>query len=140
MSYCFIIVCLFFFFSSRRRHTSCALVTGVQTCALPIYAAIWYPTDGHGLAGGDHGDDTMNPTRAALMTSLMLPTLALAQQYQGPEPAGNAESVRYDYAQVLRAAYRLAHRSEEHTSELQSLMRISYAVFCLKKKKTTTHK
>src|SRR3546814_8845252 len=30
-----------------------------------------------------------------------------------------------------------APRSEEHTSELQSLMRISYAVFCLKKKKTT---
>src|SRR3546814_7189419 len=30
-------------------------------------------------------------------------------------------------------------RSEEHTSELQSLMRISYAVFCLKKKKNTTH-
>src|SRR3546814_3386356 len=29
-----------------------------------------------------------------------------------------------------------AHRSEEHTSELQSLMRISYAVFCLKKNKT----
>src|SRR3546814_3337666 len=29
-------------------------------------------------------------------------------------------------------------RSEEHTSELQSLMRISYAVFCLKKKNTTT--
>src|SRR3546814_8917466 len=32
----------------------------------------------------------------------------------------------------------LAHRSEEHTSELQSLMRISYAVFCLKKKNTKT--
>src|SRR3546814_5305913 len=30
-------------------------------------------------------------------------------------------------------------RSEEHTSELQSLMRISYAVFCLKKKKNSTH-
>src|SRR3546814_8774168 len=30
-------VMLFFFFSSRRRHTICALVTGVQTCALPIY-------------------------------------------------------------------------------------------------------
>src|SRR3546814_3907170 len=27
-----------FFFSSRRRHTRCALVTGVQTCALPIYS------------------------------------------------------------------------------------------------------
>src|SRR3546814_2079441 len=33
---------------------------------------------------------------------------------------------------------RLPDRSEEHTSELQSLMRISYAVFCLKKKKTNT--
>src|SRR3546814_7280360 len=32
---------------------------------------------------------------------------------------------------------RVARRSEEHTSELQSLMRISYAVFCLKKKKKT---
>src|SRR3546814_3742101 len=31
------------------------------------------------------------------------------------------------------------HRSEEHTSELQSLMRISYAVFCLKKKKPNTN-
>src|SRR3546814_2856029 len=29
---------MFFFFSSRRRHTRCALVTGVQTCALPIFA------------------------------------------------------------------------------------------------------
>src|SRR3546814_8034127 len=29
---------LCFFFSSRRRHTRCALVTGVQTCALPIYS------------------------------------------------------------------------------------------------------
>src|SRR3546814_10254569 len=34
---------------------------------------------------------------------------------------------------------RVAGRSEEHTSELQSLMRNSYAVFCLKKKKTTKH-
>src|SRR3546814_7091785 len=30
----------FFFFSSRRRHTRCALVTGVQTCALPIWLAV----------------------------------------------------------------------------------------------------
>src|SRR3546814_3820233 len=35
------------------------------------------------------------------------------------------------------AANRAVTRSEEHTSELQSLMRISYAVFCLKKKRTT---
>src|SRR3546814_17875878 len=31
---------MFFFVSSRRRHTRCALVTGVQTCALPIYPAL----------------------------------------------------------------------------------------------------
>src|SRR3546814_9693551 len=36
-----LVLCLFvlFFFSSRRRHTRCALVTGVQTCALPIYVS-----------------------------------------------------------------------------------------------------
>src|SRR3546814_4460525 len=38
MDVCVIVVCLFFF-SSRRRHTRCALVTGVQTCALPIFDA-----------------------------------------------------------------------------------------------------
>src|SRR3546814_6831543 len=42
--YVFFFICLFcvlflFFFSSRRRHTRCALVTGVQTCALPIFTA-----------------------------------------------------------------------------------------------------
>src|SRR3546814_8531718 len=31
----------FVFFSSRRRHTRCALVIGVQTCALPIYHVFW---------------------------------------------------------------------------------------------------
>src|SRR3546814_808350 len=39
---CGIVLVLCFFFSSRRRHTRCALVTGVQTCALPIYLAQWY--------------------------------------------------------------------------------------------------
>src|SRR3546814_10908492 len=38
-------------------------------------------------------------------------------------------------AELLR---RISHRSEEHTSELQSLMRISYAVFCLNKKTPTS--
>src|SRR3546814_9673672 len=37
MTSCLLCVC-FFFFSSRRRHTRCALVTGVQTCALPIFS------------------------------------------------------------------------------------------------------
>src|SRR3546814_9998865 len=42
--------------------------------------------------------------------------------------------------QRIDAPADIARRSEEHTSELQSLMRISYAVFCLKKKKTTLTK
>src|SRR3546814_3644751 len=39
------------------------------------------------------------------------------------------------FADLSCGGFALAHRSEEHTSELQSLMRISYAVFCLKNKK-----
>src|SRR3546814_7112638 len=42
------------------------------------------------------------------------------------------------FADWLRGHNASLARSEEHTSELQSLMRISYAVFCLKKKKTKT--
>src|SRR3546814_5107917 len=37
MHMAYMILILFVFFSSRRRHTRCALVTGVQTCALPIF-------------------------------------------------------------------------------------------------------
>src|SRR3546814_7826956 len=53
-----------------------------------------------------------------------------AVAYAGTEPASGARNSasRNSMAMV---------RSEEHTSELQSLMRISYAVFCLKKKKKT---
>src|SRR3546814_4185773 len=40
------ILCFCFFFSSRRRHTRCALVTGVQTCALPICNDYWRANDG----------------------------------------------------------------------------------------------
>src|SRR3546814_1274965 len=52
------LVFFFFFFSSRRRHTRCALVTGVQTCALPIWRgapcgeSFWHWALG---ADGGHG-------------------------------------------------------------------------------------
>src|SRR3546814_3591915 len=45
-----------------------------------------------------------------------------------------ARQARIDLAACDGVAFQLGLRSEEHTSELQSLMRISYAVFCLKKK------
>src|SRR3546814_4507270 len=41
----FVYCVIFFFFSSRRRHTRCALVTGVQTCALPIYRPLDEPLE-----------------------------------------------------------------------------------------------
>src|SRR3546814_7721515 len=62
-----------------------------------------------------------------------------------PKPKGGARQrglFKGGY-QAVDASFlaELEERSEEHTSELQSLMRISYAVFCLKKKKThDTHK
>src|SRR3546814_7417736 len=46
-----------------------------------------------------------------------------------------ARTDRDDPARCCWTSFGRPHRSEEHTSELQSLMRISYAVFCLKKKK-----
>src|SRR3546814_6323385 len=52
---------------------------------------------------------------------------------RGPTPAPQVAVANYAYLDFPCHAY---PRSEEHTSELQSLMRISYAVFCLKKKKT----
>src|SRR3546814_7112895 len=52
-----------------------------------------------------------------------------------PAPAAGDAGRRAQLQQQPRAAAGTAARSEEHTSELQSLMRISYAVFCLKKTK-----
>src|SRR3546814_3685926 len=59
-------------------------------------------------------------------------------------PIGNSidtdsELLSFDAAVTDTANRRYYGRSEEHTSELQSLMRISYAVFCLKKKKQINH-
>src|SRR3546814_6257201 len=50
---------------------------------------------------------------------------------------GQPQEVRAEVAQQIGDSR--VRRSEEHTSELQSLMRISYAVFCLKKKKQQKH-
>src|SRR3546814_2185285 len=57
-----------------------------------------------------------------------------------PHPANGGRDLRakrYSHLHNLLRKFTLYARSEEHTSELQSLMRISYAVFCLKKNKHT---
>src|SRR3546814_13042535 len=104
---------LFFFFSSRRRHTRCALVTGVQTCALPIsslaglqplHVAAWIealgrevsaPTDKQQLAAVRHLFDW-------LVTGQVMPTNPAAQE-RGP-----AHSVRPGKQPALGAGGALA--------------------------------
>src|SRR3546814_3683146 len=76
-----------------------------------------------------HGTDTMVVTGRSL-AAIAGKTIVMTGAMQ---PA----SVRASDAE-FNVGFALAARSEEHTSELQSLMRISYAVFCLKKKQTET--
>src|SRR3546814_5595018 len=177
--YFFAVVFFFvFFFSSRSRHTSCALVTGVQTCALPIYDRLRIArraadparerrtVDRHALArhhlrlpverkvvgvflDEDVGEQrfTWQAARHHMRGSLRLrdaiaagPTRHLRPHRHDDailggddvEPFGPIVADPVQRTAAARAATGLG-RSEEHTSELQSLMRTSYAVFCLKK-------
>src|SRR3546814_4109720 len=67
--------------------------------------------------------------------SLLL--ISMYRQVAGDDLTAMAERSNVSLAQMFSNVVWDAHRSEEHTSELQSLMRISYAVFCLKKKTNT---
>src|SRR3546814_4626100 len=109
----------FFFFSSRRRHTRCALVTGVQTCALPISLKRLRDL-GNTVLVVEHDEDAI---RTADYVIDMGP---------GAGVRGGHVVAHGTLDQLLASTGSI--RSEEHTSELQSLMRISYAVFCLKNK------
>src|SRR3546814_5322006 len=134
-----------FFFSSRRRHTRCALVTGVQTCALPICNEVRM----HGPEGEVH---THNGTYLAFDDGQrFVSTDAVQGDFEPADPfmigiweiAPEGSGTRYtararhwtEDARKRHADMGFAERSEEHTTELQSLMRISYAAFCLKKTK-----
>src|SRR3546814_6660853 len=130
-----------FFFSSRRRHTRCALVTGVQTCALPIcpsgrsrHCPLRPRRRGRRRRGGwgERRGFHLNPgdSSVRLRPCLAHLRLRLIESCIQAPPS-------FDLA-LGRRVVRTTLRSEEHTSELQSLMRISYAVFCLKKKKNIT--
>src|SRR3546814_8932116 len=129
-----------FFFSSRRRHTRCALVTGVQTCALPISQtthehltrfvtrsaldvidpaqATRYGEIGGAALAAVNAELTRQATMIAYLNDFYM--LAIVTLVCTPlvfvlrNPRGPVEQVH------------LGERSEEHTSELQSLMRISY--------------
>src|SRR3546814_8120368 len=61
-------------------------------------------------------------------------------QRRSPDSASRSTAATAGLSVSCRASHASRRRSEEHTSELQSLMRISYAVFCLKKKMNKTTK
>src|SRR3546814_4996905 len=83
------------------------------------------------LMSGARGSDETLVILAALAAVLVLTMLSLIAA--GPLIRLLGDRVEAVVTRLLGVLL----RSEEHTSELQSLMRISYAVFCLKKKKTT---
>src|SRR3546814_4964667 len=94
------------------------------------------------LAGGHHermdgkgyprqlSRDDMSPVARMMAVADIFEALTAADR---PYKKGKTLS---DAIGIMARMARDGHRSEEHTSELQSLMRISYAVFCLKKKTT----
>src|SRR3546814_8315454 len=106
----------------------CALVTGVQTCALPICTI---RTAGWPAA--------LAVASAIALGSLDSVSLASASQTSNNTSGSSVISASAHPLSGQSGEYGAGRatailRSEEHTSELQSLMRISYAVFCLKKK------
>src|SRR3546814_1072144 len=140
-----------FFFSSRRRHTRCALVTGVQTCALPIFNCGAIPSElleselfAH-EKGAFTGAITARRGRFEMadggtlfldeigdMPLAMQVKILRVLQERSFERVGANRSSHCD-VRIIAATHRnLEERSEEHTSELQPLMRITYAVCCLK--------
>src|SRR3546814_3609732 len=132
--------CDVFFFSSRRRHTRCALVTGVQTCALPICTRL-----GRGGATASTRDKADPPTEGCRRNQARWPSgphrskRCRSRHARGCRKAGQGSTLGSRRHTPVGAGatpetwcdHRRA-RSEAHTSELQSLMRISYADFCLK--------
>src|SRR3546814_7581334 len=82
---------------------------------------------------------------SAAAASMLMPPNVQKLMAQPPRRAGTLKDIKH--VVLLMQENRsfdhyfgmLSGRSEEHTSELQSLMRISYAVFCLKKKKNKKH-
>src|SRR3546814_6825279 len=134
--YCF----LFFFFSSRRRHTRCALVTGVQTCALPISSLYRNKYDNLQFQiFGPFGPQAFNADGATVqgieLEIRAAPTDWLQfdasgaysdatfdpQVIQGAQLGGNRVQRTPEWTANLGASADFSLRSEEHTSELQSL-------------------
>src|SRR3546814_16643129 len=101
-------VCYFFFFSSRRRHTRCALVTGVQTCALPIYIHAFSPLE------VTHGASTLGLSLHDFLTMLKEEGLATLP--------GTAAEILDDEVRAIICPVKV------NTAEWLEVMRTAHAV------------
>src|SRR3546814_7882559 len=84
--------------------------------------------------------DTAIPEAPEIKTPATRPAKPAAKRQASVTPAAKVLTPPVPEPPVLSVVATRTERSEEHTSELQSLMRISYAVFCLKKKRTIPQK
>src|SRR3546814_10338316 len=124
-----------FFFSSRRRHTRCALVTGVQTCAFRSCSIVPNRVMPRKRRSSRLELTGAHNSKCALLeerdVARALPT-PLRMRVGFEDSAGPARNGLSDEHEIIHASKRLprlvegAIRSEEHTSEIQSLMRLSY--------------
>src|SRR3546814_5563105 len=138
----FLIIFFFFCFSIRKRHTVCALVTGVQTCALPFFTGFCLLSVIEELLVGASDDGVVDVVdeEAPRHGGIAIPGGGV----EGGLRELDRRDVRHGVGGFDRDHFMIAEgsegvsrerneaRSEEHTSELQSLMRNSYAVFWLK--------
>src|SRR3546814_5939149 len=82
--------------------------------------------------------DRRSCSRVACASAFMRRVTSVHRLVKPSSPTGCSSSCSQPPSRRRKiSGSRMSSRSEEHTSELQSLMRISYAVFCLKKKKNT---
>src|SRR3546814_2834226 len=126
---------LFFFFKQKTAYEMRISDWSSDVCSSDLAAPTPSPSaQGAGPAAGPELqiDPSAYPPPLALQD---LPATREAIEAAVAERARELRAAR----QVARQAAEGPTRSEEHTSELQSLMRNSYAVFCLKKKKKKRH-
>src|SRR3546814_1954573 len=125
------VVVFLFFFSSRRRHTRCALVTGVQTCALPIYGKKVLDFVLSDQSQAMWGNAYLRPVFADKLSAEVKSKFLPDSEYARAKAVDLKKLAASQKAIVDR--YGAGVRSEEHTSETQSIMSNSLDVFCLTK-------
>src|SRR3546814_11250083 len=117
-----------FFFSSRRRHTRCALVTGVQTCALPILSLNGDTVCGMAHVPQDIGDGIVNIGQAATASGVSAKMIRYYEQAGLIEPTERTASGYRVYEACDVPTLRLIRRTREDRKSVEKGERVSVRV------------